>query len=152
MSRIFNSNRAEIPDHLLQPTGEMAASLKLFRDAMHAIAARETGHPVAADLLLPARRRHRRAQRRMALAWACAVALSFAVLPHSSQPPVAPHRSIAKTLPEPPRSDISDIALLEQVDDAISEAVPSSLAPLTELDSWDSTASTTPKETEHVTQ
>jgi hypothetical protein len=43
----------------------------------------------------------------------------------------------------------SDTALLEQVDTEIAEPVPSSLAPLTELDSWNSTSTT---ESLHTTE
>jgi hypothetical protein len=51
-------------------------------------------------------------------------------------------------------SPASEDAFLEQVDSEISEPVPSSLAPLTELDSWNSTTNESSIHTEkkNVTQ
>lgn len=152
MNTNLKSSFENAQDFSLEPTGETATSIRLFRAAMHSIAEREAGRPLAADWLAPARRRHRRAQGRMILVWACAVALCFAVVPNLKHTPAAPHSGIARSLPEPPHSDISDTALLEQVDNAISEPVPSSLAPLTELDNWNSLASTTRTENTNVTQ
>jgi hypothetical protein len=40
------------------------------------------------------------------------------------------------------QSYADDTALLEQVDSAVSESVPSSLAPLATLDNWNSTTTT----------
>jgi hypothetical protein len=143
MNASLKSSFQTVQDPSLEPTGEIAASIELFRAAMHAIAERETSRPLAGDWLLPARRRRRRAQGRMVLAWACAAALCFAVVPHSSHAPVTARSKVTNTLPDPPHSAISDTALLEQVDNEIAEPVPSSLAPLTELDSWNSTTSAT---------
>jgi hypothetical protein len=153
MSRISNSNFQSAADTSLEPAGELAASISLFRAGMHSIAERETARPVAADWLVPARTRRRRAQRRLVLAWTCAAALSLAILPRSFHTQVSPHPQVAAQHPSAAPSDnadTSDTALLEQVDNAISEPVPSSLAPLNEMDSWNSTTSTTHTEKKNV--
>jgi len=153
MSRISNSNFQSTADPSLEPAGELAASISLFRAAMYSIAERETARPVAADWLAPARTRRRRAQRRLVLAWTCAAALSLAILPRSFHTQVSPHPQVAAQHPSAAPSDnadTSDTALLEQVDNAISEPVPSSLAPLNEMDSWNSTTSTTHTEKKNV--
>lgn len=144
---------------ILEPAGEMAESIALFRGAMHSIAEREMARPVSIDWLKPAQRRRRQAQGRMIMAWACAAALCFAVVPR-----IAPHRSSAPavavvthsaTTPSPSaaaKDQTEDTAFLDQVDNAISEPVPSSLAPLEELDSWSSTTSTNHSEKKNVTE
>jgi hypothetical protein len=162
MSKILNSKFRDIPnsipDSSLEPGGEVASSIELFRKAMHSIAEREA--PVAlesTEWLAPARRRRQRtAQRRMVLAWSCAAALCVAVVPLSLH---APHTSsfVAKNpveahQPAVAHSDQEDTALLEQVDNAISEPVPSSLAPLTEMDSLNSSTSINQTEKKNVTQ
>jgi hypothetical protein len=145
----MNTNLKIAAENDLEPRGETAASIELFRDAMHSIAERATERPVPTDWLLPARRRHRTAQRRMVLAWTCAAALCFAAVPlslHTSRPVDPAHALSAKVVvaqPAPAQPPESESALLEQVDNAIAEPVPSSLAPLTELDSWNSTTSST---------
>ncbi|MBB6145540.1 hypothetical protein HNQ77_003501 [Silvibacterium bohemicum] len=174
MSKILNSKFRDVPnsipgsmipgsmipgsitDSSLEPSGEVASSIELFRSAMHSIAEREAGHPVPAEWLAPARRRQRTAQRRMVLAWSCAAALCVAVVPLSLH---APHTSpyMAKTpaatlQPAVAHSDQEDTALLEQIDNAISEPVPSSLAPLTEMDSLNSSTSINQTEKKNVTQ
>ena len=149
--RNLKSNFEDTVDTSLEPRGEVANSIALFRTAMHFIAERETARPLAAEWLAPARRRHRAAQRRMVLAWACAVALCFAVVPLSMHAPHAPRSAqFVHTPSVQPPTEESDTALLEQVDTEIAEPVPSSLAPLTELDSWNSTTSTT--ESLHTTE
>ena len=138
-------------NHETGPTGEAAfemnddlrQGIQLFRSAMHQIAERVTARPVTIDWLAPARRRQRSAQRRMALAWTCAAALCLAVLPvsmqkNSTQHPQATPAMAAAASP----STVSDTALLDQVDTAIAEPVPTSLAPLTEMDNWNTDTST----------
>ena len=130
----------------LEPTGETAASIDLFRIAMHSIAERETARPVPSDWLIPARQRQRRAQRRVVLAWACAAALCVAVVPRATHHPHdVSHNGAGATAPPAAvaQTEESYTALLEQVDNEVSAPVPDSLAPLTELDSWNSNSSTT---------
>ena len=125
-------------ENTLEPSGEFAARIRDFRSAVEHVAARETAHPVTAGWLAPAQKRRRSAQQRMILGWACAALLCFATLPfstsshHAAPPQVAP---VAVAIATAPAAD-SDTALLEQVDTDVSESVPSSLAPLVELDSW----------------
>lgn len=120
----------------IEPSGDFAKSIRDFRSAVTHVAERETASPVAAGWLAPARKRRRSTQQRMALGWACAGLLCFATLPfpiHSHhQAPVNP---VATAVTEP--SAESDTALLEQVDTDVSESVPSPLAPLADLDNWD---------------
>jgi hypothetical protein len=130
----------------LEPSGEFAASIDNFRSAVTHVAERETAKPVSADWLAPARKRHRSAQLRMgfgiAMGWACAAALCVATLPlvtHSH--PVVLTQPVAQSAAEP--ASTSDTALLDQVDTNISEEVPSSLAPLAELDSLNATSEDT---------
>ncbi|HEX5236519.1 MAG TPA: hypothetical protein VFW25_14465 [Silvibacterium sp.] len=126
----------------LEPCGEFAASVRDFRSAVTHVADRETARPVPADWLAPARKRRRSEQQRVGLAWACAVLLSVAAVPFSSHlhHNVGTH-SIAQTASAP--APESDTALLEQVDTDISASVPSSLAPLAELDNWNAEATNT---------
>jgi hypothetical protein len=160
MNTNLNPNLPVAAENDLEPRGEVAASIKLFHDAMHSIADRATARPVPSDWLMPARRRQRSAQRRMILAWSCAAALCFAVVPlsiHNAHPVNADHQLTGKVTgaqPAPAQPEVSEDALLEQVDNEISEPVPSSLAPLTELDSWNSTnsESSTHTEKKNVTQ
>ena len=131
----------------IEPAGEFAPGLeeeiKLFRSAMNYIAERETARPAAPNWLVPARQRQRSAQRRMALAWTCAAALCLAVLPITmqrtvtKQPQAAPNVAVTAS-----QSSAADTALLDQVDTAIAEPVPTSLAPLTEMDNWNTDTST----------
>jgi hypothetical protein len=152
MTSFLNSKIHDISDASLEPTGETASSIALFRAAMHSIAEGETARPVPAEWLMPARRRQRRAQRTMVLAWACAAALCFAIVPHEIHPHDVAHNGVNKVSPQPVQTEESYTALLEQVDNEIAEPVPSSLAPLTELDSWNSTVSNTSTEKKNVTQ
>jgi hypothetical protein len=145
----------------IEPAGEFAPGfqeeLELFRSAMNHIAERETARPAAPNWLVPARKRQRSAQRRMALAWTCAAALCLAVLPITMQ---TPGKQQIRTEPSATavvnQSSASDTALLDQVDTAIAEPVPTSLAPLTEMDNWNTDTSTgtslQPTERKNVTQ
>ena len=128
------------PDEvMLEPSGQFAADLENLRTAVHHAAERASAQPLSATWLIAARRRQRTSQRRLVLAWTCAALLCVGVavpfLRHSTPataPPVAKVQTVV----------IDDTALLEQVDSAISESVPSSLAPLATLDDLNSTTST----------
>lgn len=134
--------KPETEHNTLEPSGEFAASIRDFRSAVTHIAERETARPVPADWLAPARQRHRAAQHRMILGWACTALLCFATLPihfhHAAL--VSP---VAPTAAATARPAVTDTALLDQVDTAVSESVPSSLSPLTDLDNWDTTSTNT---------
>jgi hypothetical protein len=122
----------------LEPTGEFAADLRNFRSAVHQAAERETSQPqpLASAWLIPAKHRYRTTQRRLILAWSSAALLCVGALPllHNATR-VAPAPAVVA------QSEAEDTALLEQVDTAVSESVPSSLAPLATLDTWSSTDS-----------
>lgn len=129
----------------LEPAGEFAASIRDFRSAVTHVAERETAQPVTADWLAPARKRHRYAQQRMVLGWAAAALLCVATLPlsmHSRHAAIP--AAIAPAVPTvaAPAAD-TDTALLEQVDTEVSRSVPTSLAPLADLDSLNKTSSNT---------
>lgn len=127
---------------IIEPSGEFAASVRDFRSAVTHIAERETARPVSADWLSAARKRRRNHQQRMALSWACAALLFVVTLPwlgHSRHIPSA--HPVAQTA-SPAIAPESDSALLEQVDADVSESVPSSLAPLAELDNLNTTSAT----------
>jgi hypothetical protein len=114
------------PDEaMFEPTGEFAADLRNLRSAVYSAAENETAKPLPANWLMPAKLRRRAGQRRLILAWSSAALLCLGALPllHNAKQ-AAP----------------VDTALLEQVDSAVSESVPSSLAPLATLDSWSSDA------------
>jgi hypothetical protein len=134
-----SSPRTSSEEALIEPAGDFAAALRHFRSAVHHIAERETSQPVPAGWLIPAKRRQRSAQRSFVLAWSL-VTTSAALLCVGALPLL--HRA-NPAVHEPPaaavQSDADDTALLEQVDSAVSESVPSSLAPLAALDSWSST-------------
>lgn len=129
------------PDEvLLEPAGEFAADLRNLRSAVWHAAGRATAESVASNWLAPARRRRRAAQGRLVLALSTATTfaalLCIGVLPllhHDKRVAPAPLVAIQST------SD--DTALLEQVDTEVSASVPSSLAPLDNLDTWSSTDS-----------
>jgi hypothetical protein len=124
----------------LEPSGELATAIHNFRSAVEHVAARETARPVPAGWLVPAEKRHRRAQQTMVLAWVCAVLLCLAMLPlsmNSHQP--ADHPVAGPAAIQAPESDS---ALLEQVDTNVSQSVPSPLAPLAELENWDASTNT----------
>jgi hypothetical protein len=124
------------PDEvMLEPAGQFAADLRSLRSAVHRAAEGQTAQPVPFGWLNAAKRRHRTEQRRLVLAWTCAALLCFGALPFLRH---------AKPLAAPVavRSEADDTALLEQVDTAVSESVPKSLAPLATLDDWSSTTST----------
>lgn len=141
------------PDEvLLEPSGqfgpEFEHDLRNFRAVVHRAAERQTSQPVPFGWLNAAKRRRHATQRRLVLAWGLAALLFAGALPllHHSRTAV----------PAPIAQD--DTALLEQVDTAISESVPSSLAPLDALDNWDTTTSTNTQaplnksEKKHVSQ
>ena len=124
------------PDEvLLEPSGQLGEDLRNFRSAVHRAAERQTSQPVAFGWLNAAKRRRHAAQRRMILAWGLAALLFAGALPLL-------HQSKTAAPAEVRQSNVEDTALLEQVDTAVSESVPSSLAPLTELDDLNSTTST----------
>lgn len=126
------------PDEaLFEPAGEFAADLRNFRSAVHRASEQQSPQPSASVWLLPAKRRLRSAQRRLVLAWGCAALLCIGALPflhHANT--VVGTTPVAKV-----QTEVDDTALLEQVDTAVSESVPSSLAPLDTLDSLSSTDS-----------
>ena len=131
------------PDEvMLEPSGQFAADLDNLRTAVHRAAERASTESFSATWLIAARRRQRASQRRLVLAWTCAALLCIGVavpfLRHSTTAPTPP---VAKVQPVA----IDDTALLEQVDSAVSESVPSSLAPLATLDELSSTTSTNTK-------
>ena len=140
-----NQSRDALPpdEVMLEPAGQFAADLRNLRSAVHRAADRQTAQPVPFGWLKAAKRRHRTAQRRVMLAWSlattCAALLCIGALPllHHAAPPVA-ERQVVHVQPVV----IDDTALLEQVDTAVSESVPTSLAPLATLDDWSSTTST----------
>jgi hypothetical protein len=122
------------PDEaMFEPTGEFAADLRNLRSAVYSAAENETAKPLPANWLMPAKLRRRAGQRRLILAWSSAALLCLGALPllHNAKQ-AAPVVVV--------QSDAEDTALLEQVDSAVSESVPSSLAPLATLDSWSSDA------------
>jgi hypothetical protein len=134
--------KSNIEQKTLEPSGELATTIRDFRAAVTHIADRETTRPVSADWLAPARRRHRWARHNMMLAWACAALLCLAMLPlslRSNHASPQPAGTAAAAAPAPE----SDNALLEQVDTDVSETVPSSLQPLAELENWNSESTST---------
>jgi hypothetical protein len=142
MNKHPNQFRDVLPvdEVLLEPSGQFGQDLRNFGAAVHRAAERQTSQPVPFGWLNAAKRRRRDAQRRLVLAWTCAGLLCVSALPllHNSKTAGAPSHIVSHTAQ--PSTD--DTALLEQVDTAISESVPSSLAPLAELDNWDATTST----------
>lgn len=132
------------PDEvLLEPSGQFGEDLRNFRAAVHRAAERQTSEAVPLGWLNAARLRQRTGHRRLIFAWAlvgtCTALLCVGTLPllHRVTPAAAPPTAQIQT-----HAPADDTALLEQVDTAVSEPVPSSLAPLAELDDWTSTAST----------
>jgi hypothetical protein len=120
---------------LLEPSGQFGQDLRNFRIVLDRAAERQISQPVPFGWLNAAKRRQHSAQRRMVLAWTCAAALLCAgalpLLRHSKTAAPAVIR----------QSNVDDTALLEQVDTAVSESVPSSLAPLDAFDSADAATS-----------
>lgn len=125
----------------LEPSGEFAAAIRDFRSVVEHVTAREMERPVAANWLAPARQRRRSAHQRMALGWACAALLCLATLPFSIHSNHVTTHQVASA-PATAHTE-SDTTLLEQVDTEVSESVPSSLAPLTELDSLNTESTNT---------
>lgn len=133
-------------ENQIEPSGEFAASIRDFRSAVTHVADREAAGPVGAAWLSGARKRRRHAQQRMVLGWAAAALLCLATLPlatHLRHPVIAPLTVQTATTASP--APESDTAILEQVDTDLSESVPSSLAPLTDLDSWANSSSNASK-------
>src|SRR5271154_7143078 len=87
----MNTHSNQFPDNSLEPGGEFASALSDFRSAVNHIAERETAKPVPYNWLVPARQRHRSAQRRLILAWTCAALLCIGAVPllHQTKPVVA---------------------------------------------------------------
>ena len=140
------------PDEvLLEPSGQFAADLCNLRSAVHCAAERASSQPLPSAWMIAAKRRQRSAQRRVMMAWSlvgtCAVVLCLGTLSllHRSAPVGEP--KVARQVQTQPTDDT---ALLEQVDSAVSESVPSSLAPLATLDEWNSTTSTNAAPTLHT--
>ena len=140
-------------DQNTEPSGEFAAAIRDFRAAVTHVAARETARPMAADWLAPAMKRRKSHQHRMVLAWACAAALCFATVPfaimplttHSGSAPV--HVALQTPAPAPvPQHGEADNGLLRQVDEQVSESVPSSLAPLEEMENMNTASATGPSD------
>jgi len=120
------------PDEvLLEPSGQFGNDLRNLRAAIHRAAERQTPPTVPFGWLNAAKQRRRGTQRRLMLAWSLAALLLASALPLL-------HHS--RTAAPAPITD--DTALLEQVDTAVSESVPSSLAPLDAFDNVDTTTST----------
>jgi hypothetical protein len=148
MNTQLNQFRDALPPHttpeeaLLEPSGGFANDLRNFRSAIHHIAERETSRPVPAGWLIPATRRQRSSQRRLILAWSCAALLCVGLLPLRHKTTTVVQQPVAAVQTQV--NDAEDTALLEQVDSAVSESVPSSLAPLTALDSWSTTIASEP--------
>lgn len=121
-----------------EPKGEFASSIRDFRAAVTHVAERETAAPMSINWLMPARRRQQRHHQRVALGWACAAVLCAATtLPlmlHSHAPSARP---AAQTMATATQRDAPQTGLLEQVDEDVTESVPSSLAPLAEMDNLD---------------
>lgn len=132
-------NEEQNREEKMETAGEFGNAIQDFRAALNHLAERETAAPVAANWLTPARRRQRRHHQHMALAWVCAAVLCAATtLPfmiHSHAPATHPAVQAMSTAPA---VAISQTGLLEQVDEDVSESVPSSLAPLAEMDNWNS--------------
>lgn len=138
------------PDEvMLEPAGQFGADLGNLRSAVHCAADRLTTEPVPFGWLNAAKRRHRAAQRLVALAWTCAALLCIGALPflHHAQP-IVPRSSdsVARQVV----TETDDTALLEQVDTAVSESVPPSLAPLDALDNLNSPSPTSNEPTLHT--
>lgn len=126
----------------IEAAGEFGESIRDFRAVLNHVAERETATSMlTANWLAPARKRQRRHHQRLALAWVCAAVLCaattlpFMVHSHAGalHPAVQAISTTTATV-EAPQS-----GLLEQVDEDVSESVPSSLAPLTEMDNWNNT-------------
>lgn len=136
-------NRDREQEQNPEPTGKFGEMLRDFRAAVTYVALRETAAPMRdSNWLAAARHRRRRHQQRVVLGWACAVLLCAATLPlatHSHGPATLPveHTTATAVVDSTPES-----GLLEQVDADVSESVPSSLAPLAEMDTLNPANST----------
>lgn len=160
MTELRRAPESEMDASEMSP--QLAESIRLLRTSMTLYAERRPQQAVTPEWLAPARQRERTAHRRTAFGWSlagslAAGALCFAMLPlghHAAPQPAAQMHATAGDVASPPPTEAK---LLEQVDDAIDQPVPSPLAPLTELDSWNSTTSqdqnsTARTENTHVSQ
>ena len=138
------------PDEvMLEPAGQFGTDLGNLRSAVHRAADRQTTEPVPFGWLNAAKRRRHAAQRLMVLAWTCAALLCIGALPflHHAKPAVP---RLSDTVARQVVTETDDTALLEQVDTAVSESVPSSLAPLDALDNLNSPSPTSTEPTLHT--
>ncbi|MFT4112490.1 hypothetical protein [Silvibacterium sp.] len=141
---------------------QLAESIRLLRTSLTLYSESRPQQPFSPEWLAPARSRERTAHRRMAFGWSlagslAAGALCFAMLPLGHHALPQHEAQMHAVAPAAEAAQPSDTALLEQVDEAIDQPVPSPLAPLTEMDSWNSTTSqdqNSPSRTEnaHVSQ
>lgn len=140
---------SDLEQNNIEPSGEFAASIRDFRSAVTHVAERETKLPVAANWLVPAKKRHSRAQLRISLGWACAALLCLATIPFSIHPShqTAMNDHPATVVSTPALPADSDTDLLDQVDTEVSESVPSSLAPLADLDNLNAASTNTSSDT-----
>jgi hypothetical protein len=131
----------------------LANSISQFRSAVHHVAARSTGPTTAGSItewgLEQARVRRRSAQRRAVLQWAVAAVLCVAAL----VPAVGFYREHAAAARAEQQAQLlkqreADTALLDQVSNELSEAVPDSMQPLAEMDADYVSYQTTTGETE----
>lgn len=126
----------------MEVSGKFGESIQDFRAALNHVAERETAVPMkTANWLAPARKRQRRHHQHMALAWACAAVLCAATtLPFMvhSHPETAQHPAVQVIPTTTATAEAPQSGLLEQVDEDVSESVPSSLAPLADMDNWNS--------------
>ncbi len=140
----------KLKDENMEPSGEFATAIRDFRAAVTHVAERETARPMAADWLAPAMKRRRSHQHRMVLAWACAAALCFATVPFAIMPLATNSGSapvhVAMQTPATAQHSEADNGLLRQVDEQVSESVPSSLAPLEEMENMNTASATGPSD------
>ena len=143
MNKHANPFRDAVPSDevLLEPSDQFGNDLRNFRAAVHRAVERQTSQPVPFGWLNAARRRRQVAQRRLMLAWAT-VAASAALLFAATMPLLHHPTAVSTPVAVTQVRSTDDTALLEQIDTAVSESVPSSLAPLAELDDLNSTNST----------
>lgn len=127
-------------DKNLEPTGEFGRGIGDFRSVLTHLSAKHSEERGATvSWLAPARRRQRRHHQHLVLGWACAAVLCAATtLPLMLHSHGAVARPAVQTTATAISSEAPQTGLLEQVDEDVSESVPSSLAPLTEIDNWNS--------------
>lgn len=155
----MNSERMKLDE--LYPESDMATKRDLeglanaisqFRAAVGHIAAQ--GEPAqVAWQLEQARQRRRSTQRRMVMEWAVAAVAAIVLCVAAVAPTVNSHRRHEAQLRAQQQEQIlkqrqADSALLDQVTSELSEAVPDSMQPLTEMDADYVSYQTTTGETE----